>query len=117
MSVPTNTENFVSSKLAIIHVLASLMSRPLLFADNNYQFSIDDFPEGFHRIVFGAIEHLARNGMEKIGYIDIDQFLKQYTVQYKVFCSNRGIEYIQNALSIYDEKKFDYYYQTLTKMI
>lgn len=115
MSVPTNTKNFVSSKLAIIHVLAGLMSRPLLFADNNYQFSIDDFPEGFHRIVFGAIEHLARNGMEKIGYIDIDQFLKQYTVQYKVFCSNRGIEYIQNALSIYDEKKFDYYYQTLKK--
>lgn len=104
-----------TNKLAIIHVLAALIQNPLLFADNNYNFSIDDFPEQFHRILFGAIEHLARNGMEKIGYIDIDQFLKQYTVQYKVFCANRGVEYIQHAIEMYDPKKFDYYYQTLKK--
>ena len=104
-----------SNKLAIIHVLAALIQNPLLFSDNNYSFSINDFPEQFHRILFGAIEHLAKNGMEKIGYIDIDQFLKQYTVQYKVFCANRGVEYVQNAIEIYDPKKFDYYYNTLKK--
>ena len=107
--------NAASNKLAIIHVLAALIKNPLLFANNNYSFSVDDFPEQFHKILFGAIEYLAKNGMEKIEYIDIDQFLKQYSVQYKVFCNNRGVEYIQNALSIYDEKKFDYYYQTLKK--
>ena len=107
--------NAASNKLAIIHVLAALIKNPLLFANNNYSFSIDDFPEQFHKILFGAIEYLAKNGMEKIDYIDIDQFLKQYTVQYKVFCNNRGVEYIQNALNMYDEKKFDYYYQTLKK--
>jgi len=107
--------NAASNKLAIIHVLAALIKNPLLFANNNYSFSIEDFPEQFHKILFGAIEYLAKKGMEKIDYIDIDQFLKQYTVQYKVFCNNKGVEYIQNALNIYDEKKFDYYYQTLKK--
>lgn len=104
-----------TNKLAVIHVLAALIKNPLLFVDNKYDFSIDDFPEQFHRILFGAIEHLAKNGMETIGYIDIDQFLKQYTVQYQVFTTNKGVEYIQNILAIYDEKKFDYYYHTLKK--
>jgi len=109
------TKTVSSNKLAVIHVLAALISNPLLFADNNYDFSIEDFPEQFHRILFGAIEHLAKNGMEKIDHIDIDQFLKQYAVQYQVFVTNKGIEYIQNILAIYDPKKFDYYYHTLKK--
>lgn len=104
-----------SNKLAVIHVLAALIHDPLLFSDDNYSFSVEDFPEQFHKILFSAVEYLAKNGMEKIDPIDIDQFLKQYAVQYKVFCSNRGIEYIQNALAMFDEKKFDYYYQTFKK--
>lgn len=109
------TTNTSSNKLAVIHVLAALIQNPLLFADNKYQFSVEDFPEQFHKILYVAVEHLAQNGMEKIDYIDIDQFLKQYTVQYKVFCLNKGVEYIQNALAMYDPKKFDYYYHTLKK--
>ena len=104
-----------SNKLAIMHVLAGLIDDPLRFANNAYSFSEDDFPERFHKIVFAAIQHLAMNGMEHIGYIDIDQFLKQYAVQYKVFCANRGVEYIQNIMAMYDPKKFDYYYHTLKK--
>lgn len=110
-----NNNEVSSNKLAVIHVLAALIQNPLLFADDKYRFSVEDFPEQFHKILYTAIEHLARSGMEKINYIDIDQFLQQYTVQYKVFCANKGIEYIQNALRLYDEKKFNYYYQNLKK--
>lgn len=108
-------KEYASNKLAIIQVLAALIQDPLLFADNNYSFSIEDFPEQFHQIVFGAIEHLAREGMQKIDYIDIDQFLKQYPIQYKVFCENNGITYIQNCIKLFDQKKFNYYYKTLKK--
>ena len=106
---------YPGSKIAAINVLAGLISDPLLFADRHYRFDISDFPEQFHRIVFGAVDHLAQNGMEKIGYLDIDQFLKPYAVEYKVFCDNRGIEYIQNALSMYNPKQFRYYYDELRK--
>ena len=108
-------KEYTSNKLAIIQVLGALIKNPLLFADNNYSFSLKDFPEQFHQIVFGALEHLASQGMEKIDYIDVDQFLKQYPIQYKVFCDNNGIAYIQNCLKLFDEKKFDYYYKTLKK--
>ena len=103
------------NKIAVMQVLAGLIKDPLLFANNKYRFSIDDFQEQFHRIVFGAIEYLARSGMEKIDYIDIDKFLQPYESQYKVFCDNRGIEYIQKILQMYDSRKFDYYYNTDTK--
>ena len=108
-------KEYAQNKLAIIQVLAALIEDPLLFVDNNYHFDIKDFPEQFHQIVFGAIEHLATSGMQSIGYIDIDQFLKQYPVQYKVFCENNGVAYIQNCIKIFDKKKFDYYYNTLKK--
>lgn len=108
-------KEYAQNKLAIIQVLAALIQDPLLFVDNNYHFSVKDFPEQFHQIVFGAIEHLALGGMQKIDYIDIDQFLKQYPIQYKVFCENNGVAYIQNCLKIFNKKKFDYYYNTLKK--
>lgn len=106
-----------SSPMAIIQVLAGLIKNPLLFADNKYRFDIQDFPEQFHQIVFGAIEHLAKrgDGLLKIDVIDIDNFLSKYPLQYKVFCANKGVEYITRALEQYNEKKFDFYYETLKK--
>jgi len=110
-----NTSFAHSNKIAVMHVLAGLIKNPLLFSSDEYKFDVNDFPEQFHRIVFGAVEHLAINGMEKIDYIDIDQFLKQYPVQYKVFTGNDGSGYISRILKLFDEKKFDYYYQTVKK--
>lgn len=104
-----------SNKMAVMQVLAGLIKNPLLFIDNDYKFDIEDFPERFHQIVFEAIEHLALKGMQKIGYIDIDQFLKQYDVQYRVFCQNDGVKYIQDILELADDKKFKYYYESLKK--
>ena len=104
-----------TSGIAIIQVLAGLIDNPLLFSDNNYRFSINDFPEQFHQILFGAVDHLAHKGMKKIGYIDIDQFLREYPTQYKIFVDNHGVDYIQQALKIYDSQKFSYYYELLKK--
>lgn len=111
----SNEQYVYSDNIAIINVLAALIKNPLLFIDANYNFDIDDFPEQFHRILFGAIDHLAHQGMQKMDYVDINEFLKHYPVQYKVFTQNKGVEYIQNCLKVFDEKKFDYYYKTLKK--
>ena len=110
-------EDLKSSNMAIIQVLAGLIQNPLLFADNKYRFDIKDFPEQFHQIVFGAIEHLAKspNGLKKMDIIDIDQFLKGYPIQYKIFTKNNGIEYLTKAMKVYNDKKFDYYYSLLRK--
>jgi len=106
---------YVGSKLAVINVLAGLIEKPDLFLDNNYHFSVKDFPERFHQIVFGAVEYLALKGLGKIQFIDIDEFLKQYPEQYQVYIKNDGNSYIQKAVAMYDSSNFEYYYRTLKK--
>lgn len=101
--------------MATIHVLAALIQNPLLFKDNKYSFSEEDFPERFHKILYGAIYNLAMRGMLKIDPIDIDQYLKANLTQYEVFCQNKGVEYIRRAVDLYDKEKFEYYYQALKK--
>ena len=107
--------NTYSNKMATIHVLAALIQNPLLFKDNRYNFSEEDFPERFHKILYGAIHNLAMRGMLKIDPIDIDQYLKANLPQYEVFCQNKGVEYIRRAVDLYDKEKFEYYYQALKK--
>lgn len=104
-----------SNRLSIIHVLAGLISNPLLFSDNKYRFSLEDFPERFHKIIFGAVQYLASKRLPSINFIDIDEYLKPYTDQYMVYSQNHGNSYIQNILKMYDPSKFDYYYNTLKK--
>lgn len=102
-------------KMAVLQVLGCLLKKPVLMADREYKLTVDDFPEQFHKIVFGAIEHLGADGAEHIDAIDVDQFLSPYTGQYKVFCDNRGVEYVERARSIAEDKNFSYYYTTLKK--
>lgn len=105
----------LSDKMAVLQVLGCLAKNPSLFENKDYKFHVDDFSEQFHRIVFGAIEHLAANGAEKIAAIDIDQYLAPYSVQYKVFSDNKGIEYVMQAMAMVEEENLRYYYQILKK--
>lgn len=108
-------ETVLSDKMAALQVLGCLAKNPLLFTDTSYQFAADDFPDQFHKIVYGAIEHLALGGAEKIEPIDVDQYLLSYPTQYKVFCDNKGMEYILRAKAIVDENNLKYYYNILKK--
>ena len=103
-------------KMAEMQILGCLIKDPMLFSDNKYKFSVEDFSDQFHRILFGAIENIAVNGAQSISYIDIDQFLKNYPTQYKVFSDNQGPDYIVNMLELVDEKNRDYYYKCMKKM-
>ena len=108
-------EGFISDKMAVLQVLGCLAKNPLLFTDRDYKFSVDDFPEQFHRIVYGAIENLAAGGAAKIDPIDVDQYLVNFPAQYKVFTDNRGIEYIKRAQDAVEEGNLKYYYTILKK--
>ena len=53
------------------------MKDPSLVTDERYPLSPDDFPERFHKIVFAAIDHLARSGVKHIDEIVVDDYLSQ----------------------------------------
>jgi replicative DNA helicase len=117
MGIKLESEQCVypGAKNAAMYVLAGLIDNPLLFANPKFQFDIGDFPEQFQKIVFGAVDHLAKSGHATVSWIDIDSYLKNYPVQYNVFTANRGVEYIQNALSIYHKDDFEAFYGELKK--
>ena len=116
MGINNQLTHRYADKMAEMQVLGCLVKDPMLFSDNKYKFNIEDFSDQFHRILFGAIENIAINGAQSISYIDIDQFLKAYPTQYKVFSDNQGPDYILNMLELVDEKNRDYYYKRMKKM-
>lgn len=116
MGINNQLTHKYADKMAEMQVLGCLVKDPMLFSDNKYKFNIEDFSDQFHRILFGAIENIAINGAQSISYIDIDQFLKAYPTQYKVFSDNQGPDYILNMLELVDENNRDYYYKRMKKM-
>lgn len=110
-----------SDPMAIIQVLGALASNPLILGDDRYRFSVNDFPEDFHRYVFKAIVGIALQSddgeidIEKIEPIDVDHWLKNYPEWYLVFTSNDGAKWLRKAIDGYDPGKFHYYYNTLKK--
>ena len=105
----------LSDKMSVLQVLGCLIKNPLLFTHKEYVLRPEDFPERFHRIVFGAINYLALQGMSVISPIDIDQFLTKHEIQYKIFTDNSGIAYIKKCIEVANETKFEYYYTVLKK--
>ena len=110
-----------SSKMATIQVIGGLLVNPMLLGDDKYIFSLNDFPEAFHKYVFKAIVAIAMGSDDgeidilRIEPIDIDRWLKNYPEWYQGYLANDGPAWVQKAMSAYDEKRFHYYYNELKK--
>jgi len=106
----------IQDKNSIIQVLGCLLQKPSLLGQAfNYNLTKDDFPETFHKIIFAAINNLYQNGTEKIDAAEIDGFLSNYEIQYKIFNDNNGIEYLYQIQELSQLENFDYYYNRLKK--
>lgn len=110
-----NMRSALTNKLGVLQVLGCLMNNPLLFLNTEYRLEPDDFPERFHRIVFGGIEWLASQGAQKISPIDLDQFIARYDVNYRIFCDNQGFDYVSRCIELADESNFAFYYKQIKK--
>lgn len=101
--------------MATIQVLGCLIKQPMLLMDEKYKLCVEDFPERFHQILYGAIDNLIKSGVQDLNSISIDDYLSKFPRQYKVFCENKGIEYIENAIEFAQLENFDFYYNTFRK--
>lgn len=101
--------------MATVQVLGCLIKQPMLLMDEKYKLCVEDFPERFHQILYGAIDNLIKSGVQDLNSISIDDYLSKFPRQYKVFCENKGIEYIENAIEFAQLENFDYYYNTFRK--
>lgn len=109
--------NIFVDKRSIMQVLGNLINYPKLFdRSDKYTFNLEDFGEIFYKIIFGTVNNLKAQGLDKIEILDIDNYLSTRPNTYKIFNDNKGIEYISEIVKIADLAKFDYYYNRMKKM-
>lgn len=106
----------LQDKKSNFHVLAGLMNNPdILSNTQEYGVKVEDFPERYHKIIFGAIYNLHSQGVEEITPVSIDGLLSTLPVQYDVFNSNGGLDYLFKMEELGESENFNYFYNRMKK--
>ena len=102
---------------AIVQVIGNIFLNPsLLDNEDRYTFSEDDFPNEFHRIVFGSMYNIWHLGGKSLSLETIEDYLSQRPNKKAIYDQNKGGEYILACKENAQSQAFDYYYQRLKKM-
>jgi len=100
-----------------MQVIGDVFINPsLLDLEDKYKFNEQDFPQEFHRILFGSIYNLHQLGAKQISIEDIEKYLEQRPKKYAVYKVNKGSEYLENIKEMCQLAAFDYYYNRMKKM-
>ena len=104
-------------KNSIMQIFGSLMKHPQYLSETDrYNLSLDDFYYKFDKYVFAAIDNLYRGGAQRIQPIDVENYLQTNAAASTIFKNNNGIEYLQDADYLAEEKNFEFYYKRLKKV-
>ena len=102
---------------SIVQVIGSVFKTPqLLDYTDKYIITEDDFPDDFHKIVFGSIYKLHELGAEKITLNSIADYLSARPKSEAIFIKQKGEEWLIKAEENANPSSFDYYYNRLKKM-
>ena len=106
--------DYIDTK-SIIQVIGSIYQNPELLDNEEYKFNEDDFPQEFHRIMFGSIYNLHALGANSITVNTIEDYLAQRDKQYGVYKSCNGAEWLQKCAESVSVATLDYYYKRMKK--
>ena len=106
--------NYIDTK-SIIQVIGSIYQNPELLDEEQYKFNEEDFPQEFHRIMFGSIYNLHALGAKVITANTIEDYLEQREKKYAVYKSYNGAEWLEQCKQTVNVATFDYYYKRLKK--
>jgi len=102
---------------ANMQVIGDVFINPsLLDLEDKYKFNEQDFPQEFHKILFGSIYNLHQLGAKQITIDDIEKYLEQRPKKYAIYKINKGSEYLANLKEMCQLAAFDYYYNRMKKM-
>ena len=102
---------------SIVQVIGCVFKTPqLLDYSDKYTLTEEDFPDQFHKIVFGTIFKLHGLGSEKIGINNILDYLSSRPKSEAIFIKQKGEEWLLKAAENAEISAFDYYYNRVKKM-
>ena len=101
---------------AIVQVIGCVYNNPqILEFTDKYSIVDEDFPDEFHKIVFGAIYKMYELGAQKITLENISDFLSSRPKSEAVFKQQKGEEWLLKVSENSIVTSFDYYYSRLKK--
>ena len=100
---------------AVIQVIGNIYNNVSLLDCEDYHFCEDDFPEQFHKILFGSIFNLHAMGAKEVTLNAIEDYLTQRPQTYAIYKTNKGHEYLEQISKQVDAATFDYYYKRMKK--
>ncbi len=102
---------------SVVQVIGCVCKLPqLLDYSDKYVLTEDDFPEQFHKIIFGTIFKLHELGAEKITINSVLDYLSARPKSEAVFIKQKGEEWLIKAVDNAQTASFDYYYNRVKKM-
>jgi replicative DNA helicase len=101
---------------SIVQVIGCVFVNPqLLDFTDKYFVSEEDFPDEFHKVVFGSIYKLHELGANKITLESINDFLSSRKKKEAIYLQNKGDEWLTRVAQSCNLLAFDYYYNRMKK--
>ncbi len=101
---------------AIIQVIGCVFKDPsLLDLTDKYTVTEDDFPNQFHKIIYGSIYKIYELGAEAVTLENINDYLSSRPKSEAIFKQEKGEEWLLKAAESCTPSAFDYYYKRLKK--
>ena len=101
---------------AIMQVIGCVYNNPIILdATDKYIITDEDFPDIFHKTIFGAIYKIHELGANKITLESISDFLSSRPKSEAIYIQGKGEEWLMKVSDIATTSTFDYYYSRLKK--
>lgn len=101
---------------AIVQVIGCIYNDPSILDADVYVVEENDFPDEFHRILFGAMFRLHDDGVDHFNLEVINDYFENHPKYKATFEANRGNEYLSKVSDVAMRSTFDYYYKRMRKM-
>lgn len=102
---------------AIMQVIGCVYNNPqILDFTDKYTIVDEDFPDEFHRTVFGAIYKIYELGAKSISLENLSDFFSSRPKSAAIYKKNDGDKWILKVADTAAQLSFDFYYSRLKKM-
>lgn len=102
---------------AIMQVIGCVYNNPqILDFTDKYSIVDEDFPDEFHRTIFGAIYKIYELGAKSISLENLSDFFNSRPKSAAIYKKNDGDKWILKVADAAAQLSFDFYYSRLKKM-
>lgn len=92
-------------KKAIFLLFGCYCIHPKFILDEKYATNSNDYPENFHKMIWGALVNIAKKGnVERITPLDIENEIVQFQSAMSLWKNNNGWQYIEESIEMSKDK-------------